>query len=468
MANMASPEPKRRRLSLSLGKRRLAKESQAVEVNDENDENEPPMADQQRFVSPDKSLSSYQSGFIPKNTQCNNKWAVKNFEDWKESYNARHPEDRCLDGVLLFSEASLWLQRYILGTRKKDGTKYPPKTLHLLLCGLQRYMRDSKDNSFNISDKENPNFKKLYNTCDSYYRQLREEGVINDVKPTEILTKEDEIKLWDSGVLSVSNPQGLLNAVFFLNGKNFVLRGGVEHRSLKLSQIKRNISQDGKVFYTYTEHVSKNRSGGYNQLNVPNKVVHQYQDVNAGERCHVFVLDTYLSKLPTAAKEMDSFYFRPNLKSHIWYCSVPIGKNTLSGMLKNMCAKAGIEGNLTNHSLRAYATTELFQAGIEEKVIQDRTGHRSLSGLRKYERISEIQKETACKALSATSYNVDEQKETDCHGKGVSTTSHDVTFNMGYSSKSACVAPTFTFGSASLSGCVINVYQAASHQAENP
>jgi hypothetical protein len=80
MANMASPEPKRRRLSLSLGKRRLAKESQAVEVNDENDENEPPMADQQRFVSPDKSLSSYQSGFIPKNTQCNNKLAVKNFE----------------------------------------------------------------------------------------------------------------------------------------------------------------------------------------------------------------------------------------------------------------------------------------------------------------------------------------------------------------------------------------------------
>ena len=64
-------------------------------------------------------------------------------------------------------------------------------------------------------------------------------------------------------------------------------------------------------------------------------------------------------------------------------------------MLKTMCFEAGVEGNKSNHSLRAYAATELFQAGIPEKVIQDRTGHRSLDGLRKYERISEKQKEEA-------------------------------------------------------------------------
>ena len=47
-------------------------------------------------------------------------------------------------------------------------------------------------------------------------------------------------------------PRGLLNAVFYLNGKNFALRGGMEHRSLKLSQIKRNISPEGK-FATLTQ-----------------------------------------------------------------------------------------------------------------------------------------------------------------------------------------------------------------------
>ena len=37
---------------------------------------------------------------------------------------------------------------------------------------------------------------------------------------------------------------------------------------------------------------------------------------------------------------------------------------------------------------------------IPEKVIQDRTGHMSLDGLRKYERISEEQKQPACKVLA--------------------------------------------------------------------
>ena len=40
----------------------------------------------------------------------------------------------------------------------------------------------------------------------------------------------DEEKLWQAVVvLNPDNPKGLLNCVFFLNGRNFCLRGGVEH-----------------------------------------------------------------------------------------------------------------------------------------------------------------------------------------------------------------------------------------------
>ena len=53
-------------------------------------------------------------------------------------------------------------------------------------------------------------------------------------------------------------------------------------------------------------------------------------------------------------------------------------------MLKNMREEAGIPGNKTNHSFRAYAASELFNAGVPEKVIQDCTGHGFLDGLRKY------------------------------------------------------------------------------------
>ena len=57
-------------------------------------------------------------------------------------------------------------------------------------------------------------------------------------------------------------------------------------------------------------------------------------------------------------------------------------------MLKQICQKAGISQQFTNHSLRAFGATKLFQAGVSEKMIQQRTGHQSLEALYRYERTS--------------------------------------------------------------------------------
>ena len=129
-----------------------------------------------------------------------------------------------------------------------------------------------------------------------------------------------------------------------------------------------------------------------------------------GDHCPVYILDKYISKLPPKAKEDDLFYVRPVEKNPVttdapWYSAVPIGKNTLQNMVTNMCSEANIQGAKTNHSLRATAATHMFQSGIPEKVIQERTGHRSLEGLRSYERLSEQQHKTASKLLSSSSQN---------------------------------------------------------------
>ena len=136
---------------------------------------------------------------------------------------------------------------------------------------------------------------------------------------------------------------------------------------------KRNMSSDGKVRYTYTENSSKNRARVFNQISLPNKVVHQYHSKEAGERCHVVLLDQYLSKLPKSAFEQDIFYLRPvdNIPSDPekpWYTAVAV---TSSNMTKSVCAQAGVAGKKSNHSLCAYTVTEMFNAGIPEKVIQD-------------------------------------------------------------------------------------------------
>lgn len=67
-----------------------------------------------------------------------------------------------------------------------------------------------------------------------------------------------------------------------------------------------------------------------------------------------------------------------------------------------MCLQAGIPGCKTNHSLRAACATQLYEAGTPENLIQDRTGHRSLSSLRKYERPSEMQLQACGDVLDST------------------------------------------------------------------
>ena len=119
------------------------------------------------------------------------------------------------------------------------------------------------------------------------------------------------------------------------------------------------------------------------------------------------LLDLYLNRLPQEAIQKDVFYVRPLQEapadpSAPWYTAVPVGKHTLNSRVKMMCERAGIEGHKTNHSLRATAATELYQADVPEKLIQERTGHRSLKALWVYERTTTHQQLAVSSLLSST------------------------------------------------------------------
>ena len=200
-------------------------------------------------------------------------------------------------------------------------------------------------------------------------------------------------------MLGDGTPRSLLNAVFFLNGKNFALRGGSEHHNLKTSRLVR---MDNPSAYKYTENGSKNHSGGSNDKS-RNKEVVITADPELGKRCHVYLLDLYLSKLPN---RVDYFYNHPlseeSLSSTVWYTSRKIGVNFLQKMVRGMCSDGGVTGRKTNHRLRATAATQMYEAGVPEKMIQERIGHRSVTALREYERTSMSQTMAVAKVLSAS------------------------------------------------------------------
>ena len=131
------------------------------------------------------------------------------------------------------------LSRFVVEAKKTNGEFYPPSTLHLILCALLRHKRDISHSCPNFLDKKDSRFRNLHGTLDAHFHKLHAEGIGVQVKHTEILTEEDEMKLWESGVVGVATPRALQNAAFLTVGKVFSLRGGVEHRSLKVSQLKR-------------------------------------------------------------------------------------------------------------------------------------------------------------------------------------------------------------------------------------
>ena len=50
-----------------------------------------------------------------------------------------------------------------------------------------------------------------------------------------------------------------------------------------------------------------------------------------------------------------------------------------------MCEEAGLSEHKANHSLDVTGATSLYNGGVPERVIQQRTGHHSIEALRKYE-----------------------------------------------------------------------------------
>ena len=110
------------------------------------------------------------SQFVPKNTQYNTKWAVKLFEEWQrsrsntiaqreavgvEGVNVSNVEDVRvpLEQMSPYS-VNFWLCKFICEVAKTTGERYPPKTLYLLVCGINRHLSDMKgDTGFNVLDR---------------------------------------------------------------------------------------------------------------------------------------------------------------------------------------------------------------------------------------------------------------------------------------------------------------------------
>ena len=201
-------------------------------------------------------------GFVPKNTSKQTDWEVRVFKDWIKESNPENDTTKCPADLLELGDAeklNIWLARFVAEVRNAKGLPYPLKTIQNLLSGLQRHVLEVNPSTAKFLDRNNVVYRDFHRACDSVYHDLHKSGVETNVSHAKVITREEEDRLWDSGIFCIATPKGLQNAFFFYAGKHFCLRGGEEQRGLSPAQFTRTSNPDG---YKYIEHGSKNRSGG--------------------------------------------------------------------------------------------------------------------------------------------------------------------------------------------------------------
>lgn len=183
-------------------------------------------------------------------------------------------DEKVPESILLtdkHEELCHWLCVCVNELRKGDGSEYTPRNISQFVVCLQQYI------SIRLVDPTNPTFWHLHLALDNRYRELHAKGVGTKRRQAEVVSSSEEDQLWKSGVLSSDSPGGLLRAVFYLNGINFVLRGGAEHRNLKIYQLTflDVPDPDNCKLVHCVQHGSKNRPGGSHQLNQENNTICQ-------------------------------------------------------------------------------------------------------------------------------------------------------------------------------------------------
>ena len=106
-------------------------------------------------------------------------------------------------------------------------------------------------------------------------------------------------------------------------------------------------------------------------------------------RCPVACLEKYLAK---REPRCDALWQKP--KNHnaasfcqddvICFCSVPMGKQKLDNLFKEMCKKAGLATIYTAHCIRPTSVTVLKATGLENNRVNSVTGHSSDKSIESY------------------------------------------------------------------------------------
>uniref|UniRef100_T1KN90 ZMYM2-like/QRICH1 C-terminal domain-containing protein n=1 Tax=Tetranychus urticae TaxID=32264 RepID=T1KN90_TETUR len=322
----------------------------------------------------ENDVVEYVESAKPTNTKRHEDWVVKLWSDWAEHRLKNNAAESIglptkLELVVNCEHIINWVIKFILEIKNNEGKDYTPTSIKCIAAALYRYLKARGYKGVSFLSRHSP----VCSVIDAKLKKLKASGIGLQVKRADCVQISDEAKLWDENVLNMSTSHGLLNAVFFYNGKVLALRGRSEHKDLQIEQFQLKNDGDGKNYVEFWPLVRKTAQGSVKHSKIRSEAIKQFDTTN--NNSYYKLIKLYLSKLPV---QSGPFYRRPITgKSEPRYSIQLVGINTIGTMLKKMFNEAGIVDDrvISNHGLRATAATTLFEAGFSQRTISVRTGH---------------------------------------------------------------------------------------------
>ena len=286
------------------------------------------------------------------------------------------------------------LQKFYVSARKRDGNFYNKKSLTAIRAALDRHLKSPPLNKpFSIIG--DPRFTEANKTLSNYLKTLSKSGDIAPTAHKQVLTKEIVEKLYEEGELAefdTLSPGKLQQTAWFFISLFLGKRGRENQHTMKKTMLALRKSPAGEEYYELSNErgavlATKNHQGGLEDKDdESNGKIFQR---SGSKRCPVKLIANYLAHLNL---ESSNLFQKPRspcksfnpAKDEVWFCSVPLGHNSLENMLRNMTSRAGIKPHLTNHSIRATTVTILSAANYESRHIKAITGHQSEASIESY------------------------------------------------------------------------------------
>ena len=363
-----------------------------------------------------------------KNTKKATAWDVRVWESWREERNTHRHDNMKIPMLKNMSASELngYLTSFVLEARKKDKDEYPSSSVYLLACGILRHLRDLEIYDMNFLSENDHRFVGFRKALDAKMKLLTAMGKGAVKKQADPLGPKEENILWESGQFGCENGQALLNTVYFYNCKLFGFRGRDEHRDLCVGQFTFGKDETAK-YVEFTGRASKTLKGGLKTRKLNMKQVRHYSSRN-DERCIVSIYEKYIAAIGGTDSPELPFYWKPLQGPGIRFAKQVLGVKTLGLLTKRMCEAAKLPGQYTSHSGKRTCASTLYQKGVPEDMIMQRTGHRSVEGVRAYKRASTAMMYECSKHLDPPS----PAKKVDHDGSSMSSDSVDrSTINKG-------------------------------------